>query len=660
MGAFPSFQMHHFQAVVHNDLIYVLGAYSGTCCDAEFGISHVWAYSPTSDSWLALHEIPEDRRRGSTGAAVYNGKIYIVGGIEGGHGDPASAKKWFDEYDPASGQWKILPDAPRVRDHFHATVYNDKLYLIGGRNSSVNSVVGAVIGEIDVYNFLTGSWSTLDSSSNLPIPRGAASAILYQGDILVIGGETFQTLAHNETHSFDPISETWTSLAPMVVGRHGTQAAIYDGAIYLAAGSAQKGGSPELNSVERYEDGAIQLVQHSQSLDQSSWNLVGLPLNPIDNNYAAIYDDIDLYPGQSPLRWDGTAYQEHTDLTIGKAYWIRLDKNASTPQTQTIIGSEINAVQTQLLEGWNMIAGPSCDNVFLLGASTSPTGAIPVSSLYSYDGEYVEEYNDIFQRGRLDQGVGYWVYASNDAILTMDCGGSKTYEVVSVPLSDRNKPLGKFTISDAGSKSRQLLFDGDAHPDLDPDAFHLPPRTNYGSFDARYSDGRRLLDGLEGDIVFEASMMPLRIAFDEAPEGRSGKLVINLPSSNNNTSFDLYPGDAIELNDEQLAYAHIQFIDETLGEQPDAFTVHGNYPNPFNPTTRIVFDLPEDANLDVRVIDMLGREVMSQQVTGISAGKQRSIELDASTLPAGTYVYRVTAELSGESFSKAGRMVLLK
>ncbi len=661
-GAFPSFQMHHFQALVYNDLIYVIGAYTGTCCDAESGVSHVWTYNPASNAWTELHEIPQDRRRGSTGAVVYNDKIYIVGGLDGGHGDPATAYASFDEYDPNTGQWRVLPDAPRVRDHFHATVFNGKLYLIGGRDSSVNSVTGATIGEIDVYDFGTSTWSTLPSSKNLPIPRGAPATLLYQGEILVIGGETTQTLAHNQTEAFNPITETWRDLAPLVVGRHATQAAIVDNAIYLAAGSAQKGGSPELDSVERYEDTNVQLIQHSQSL-KPGWNMVGLPLSPTTTAYQSLYDDIDLSTGVVPMTWDGdNSYENFTNLSIGKAFWIRLDDNAPNPDTQTITGSAINNMQIPLVAGWNMIAGPSCDNVFLLGSSTDPTAAIPEGSLYLFDDGYEPAYNEIFARGRLNQGVGYWLFATKDAILDLQCNSGKT-DVAPQERSSliaEQEALGKLRISDGTGKTRELLFTDSPSATLSADAYNLPPRAHQRYFDARFRNNRRLLEASAGDIRIQTSSLPVQLVFDEAPLAASGRLVVSYSSTNGTATYDLQPGESIEIHDPSVELMHMQFIDEEIDVQPGGFVLHGNYPNPFNPTTRIAFDLPADGDVDIQVLDLLGRVVLSEVVSQVAAGSQRSVEIDARNLPAGTYVYRVTARMGNQADTSTGRMVLLK
>ena len=44
------------------------------------------------------------------------------------------------------------------------------------------------------------------------------------------------------------------------------------------------------------------------------------------------------------------------------------------------------------------------------------------------------------------------------------------------------------------------------------------------------------------------------------------------------------------------------------GEVPTAFRLHGNYPNPFNPSTRVVFDLPSEAEVTVHVFGRIGKK----------------------------------------------------
>jgi len=95
-------------------------------------------------------------------------------------------------------------------------------------------------------------------------------------------------------------------------------------------------------------------------------------------------------------------------------------------------------------------------------------------------------------------------------------------------------------------------------------------------------------------------------------------------------------------------------------ELPGVFSLKGNYPNPFNPSTTVRFDLPAAANVSVEVYDMLGRRVMTVPATSIQAGAERSVEIDGAALTSGTYVYRVIAETTSDTMVKSGKMTLVK
>ena len=96
------------------------------------------------------------------------------------------------------------------------------------------------------------------------------------------------------------------------------------------------------------------------------------------------------------------------------------------------------------------------------------------------------------------------------------------------------------------------------------------------------------------------------------------------------------------------------------GILPEEFTLAGNYPNPFNPTTAIQFDLPEAASVRVNIIDMLGRVVMSVPAQDFQAGAGHSIQLDASSIASGTYVYQVIAGGNQQTYTDTSTLTLIK
>lgn len=105
-------------------------------------------------------------------------------------------------------QWRELPNAPRVRDHFSAVASDGRMFLVGGRNTSHHELgnftafFGAVVPESDVYELESGMWSTL--SARLDVPTAAGGLAVLDGSICYFGGETAQKVAHAETHRIDP------------------------------------------------------------------------------------------------------------------------------------------------------------------------------------------------------------------------------------------------------------------------------------------------------------------------------------------------------------------------------------------------------------------------------------------------------------------------
>ena len=246
----PPIEFHHFQAVALGDTVYVVGAYVGNF-PSETPVAEVYKYVPATDTWIVGGTIPAARQRGAAGAVTYNGKIYMMAGSIGGHGSEATFPLMFDEYDPATGVWTTLPDLPRGRDHFNAAVVGDKLYVLGGRAGSV----GATISEVDVYDFVAGTWSTLPSpSGDVPTPRGGSTAIAMGNEVFFLGGESgAQTPAHAELEVLDTATNTWRSLDNLDQGRHGTSAVVDGSKVYIAAGAGETGGGPELASMEVFE-----------------------------------------------------------------------------------------------------------------------------------------------------------------------------------------------------------------------------------------------------------------------------------------------------------------------------------------------------------------------------------------------------------------------
>ncbi|TSA18766.1 T9SS C-terminal target domain-containing protein [bacterium] len=99
-----------------------------------------------------------------------------------------------------------------------------------------------------------------------------------------------------------------------------------------------------------------------------------------------------------------------------------------------------------------------------------------------------------------------------------------------------------------------------------------------------------------------------------------------------------------------------QLIEEDAAtEMPTQYELYNAYPNPFNPSTTIRFDLPEAAKVRLAVYDMLGREVAVLADEERPAG-QHSVRFDAQRLSSGMYIFRLQAG----SFHQTKKLMLMK
>ncbi|MGB2868232.1 MAG: T9SS type A sorting domain-containing protein [Bacteroidota bacterium] len=93
----------------------------------------------------------------------------------------------------------------------------------------------------------------------------------------------------------------------------------------------------------------------------------------------------------------------------------------------------------------------------------------------------------------------------------------------------------------------------------------------------------------------------------------------------------------------------------TLDVMPASYRLSQNFPNPFNPLTRISYSIPVSGNVVLKVIDILGREVASLVNEQKAAGNY-TVTWEASKVASGVYFYR----LESGKFSETKKLVFIK
>jgi hypothetical protein len=105
----------------------------------------------------------------------------------------------------------------------------------------------------------------------------------------------------------------------------------------------------------------------------------------------------------------------------------------------------------------------------------------------------------------------------------------------------------------------------------------------------------------------------------------------------------------------------VQKLLAAKGVMPAAFELLPNFPNPFNPSTSILFGVPASSRVRISVCTVLGQEVVVL-VDGMVEQGYHTVEFDGRNRASGTYYVRMEGAATGaaQSFTTTRRIVLTK
>ena len=168
-------------AVVLDGRIHVFGGGNAVSTLASHSV-----YDPATNDWSEAAPLP--RSEGSPAAVALGGKIYAIGGRSGldDYGDTYV-------YDPASDSWSRGPSIP-PRGTAGAVVWRGSIYVFGGESQKTGRVLA------DVYRLAPGAtrWQRV---SRMPTARNYARAVVYRGRIYTVGGSTTAGGVHSTAGS---------------------------------------------------------------------------------------------------------------------------------------------------------------------------------------------------------------------------------------------------------------------------------------------------------------------------------------------------------------------------------------------------------------------------------------------------------------------------
>ena len=170
--------------------------------------------------WVAIRAMPTARF--GMAAAVYESRIYLIGGDLGG-----GVTGVVERYDPGTDAWETLAEKPVPVADVHAAVVGGKFYIPGGRLAS-----GEVTDILEIYDPRLDQWST---GTSLPQKLAQYALAVYEGKIYLFGGwdgESYST----SVYEYDPDLDAWQGKSPLSSARAYSAAIEVEGKIYLLGG----------------------------------------------------------------------------------------------------------------------------------------------------------------------------------------------------------------------------------------------------------------------------------------------------------------------------------------------------------------------------------------------------------------------------------------
>jgi N-acetylneuraminic acid mutarotase len=248
---------HHAAIATANGKLYVIGGFvppkdtqipTGGAWEP---IADVWEYDPAVDSWKSLAPLPT--KRGAAVAVEVGGKIYVIGGATTVANSkdpyftffgPSLVLTTNEVFDPATNKWESRRPMSVARNHAYAAAVNGKIYVIGGRTGHAFILSATNTDVVEEYSPVNDMWSA--PKERMPTPRSGGAWGTDGRRIYVAGGEvTTKELvgAFRAVEAYEPATNSWISLPPMPMPRHGIAGAVIGNEFHLVSGMIQSAGA---------------------------------------------------------------------------------------------------------------------------------------------------------------------------------------------------------------------------------------------------------------------------------------------------------------------------------------------------------------------------------------------------------------------------------
>ena len=233
--------LDHTASAIHEGKIYVVGGF----LEHKVPTDKLFIYDPKINEWQEGQSLPEPI--GSMGAEFVNGLLYVVGGVNSSH-IPVNTNL---AYDPKTDTWSTKSPMPTARHHVQTVVVDGKIFALGGRilgDGIMPEDMDETLTNFDrneMYDPQTDSWTILEPM--LSKRSGFAAATPADGNIYIFGGQGVGKGKFLSTvEKYDPILDIWTFEKSGPTARGGLTAVSFNDRIFVLGGQYfdDSGGHP--------------------------------------------------------------------------------------------------------------------------------------------------------------------------------------------------------------------------------------------------------------------------------------------------------------------------------------------------------------------------------------------------------------------------------
>jgi N-acetylneuraminic acid mutarotase len=211
--------MDHQMVAAHGGRLYV------------FKYADILVYDTLTNAWSS-HPDSSGMSRADGTAVTVGDHIYVIGG------GPLPIQR----YHPVTRQWETRASLQTSRGHVHAVLHRGKIWILGGRNG------GTTFRTVEIYDPATDQ---IAPGPSMDSARSGHAAEAVNGNIVVVGGELLGSPARlsHSSELYDSAAGAWRSFPNPPLGLHGVASAVWNGRLYLLGGATVAASAINTNRV---------------------------------------------------------------------------------------------------------------------------------------------------------------------------------------------------------------------------------------------------------------------------------------------------------------------------------------------------------------------------------------------------------------------------